>query len=143
MRVRSSRCRCSHDRSPDGGRGIDCVFPRSFLNALEMDGHANLEMLRYAGRRLYGDRWRSAIAADLGVTARTIRRWSSSSDACPTDIGDRLIEVMDRKRKMMADAQEELRHRQLKLEPSDSWWIIRGRVIERPPGSAAQAGEGA
>jgi predicted transcriptional regulator len=32
------------------------------------------------GRALYGDRWQSDIARDLGVSDRTIRRWVSGED---------------------------------------------------------------
>jgi transposase-like protein len=33
------------------------------------------ELLKRAGEALYGPRWQSALARDLGVSDRTIRRW--------------------------------------------------------------------
>ena len=29
------------------------------------------------GRALYGNRWQSALARDIGVTSRTVRRWAA------------------------------------------------------------------
>lgn len=33
--------------------------------------------LRRAGEALYGDRWQSPLARDLGVAVRTMQRWTS------------------------------------------------------------------
>jgi transposase-like protein len=38
------------------------------------------ELLTAVGCALYGDRWQSDIARDLGVSDRTIRRWVSGED---------------------------------------------------------------
>jgi len=35
------------------------------------------EELAEQGRLLYGDRWQSAVARDLGVADRTVRRWAA------------------------------------------------------------------
>lgn len=32
-------------------------------------------LLADTGRALYGERWQTALAADLGVSDRTVRRW--------------------------------------------------------------------
>jgi hypothetical protein len=33
--------------------------------------------LREIGIRLYGERWQTALARELGVNPRTVRRWAS------------------------------------------------------------------
>src|SRR5258708_31184875 len=38
------------------------------------------------GRALYGERWQTALAADLGVADRTMRRWVSEESAIPLGI---------------------------------------------------------
>jgi len=37
--------------------------------------------LRTAGEALYGPRWQSALARDLGVSDRTMRRWVAGDEA--------------------------------------------------------------
>ena len=34
------------------------------------------DLLRAAGQVLYGERWQSPLARDLGVSDRTMRRWA-------------------------------------------------------------------
>jgi transcriptional regulator with XRE-family HTH domain len=38
------------------------------------------KLLTAVGEALYGARWQSDIARDLGVSDRTIRRWASGED---------------------------------------------------------------
>ena len=38
-----------------------------------------------AGEALYGDRWQSAIAADLGVAVRTVQRWAAGERGVDAD----------------------------------------------------------
>jgi hypothetical protein len=37
-------------------------------------------LLHECGEALYGPQWQSAIARDLGVTDRTVRRWAAGGD---------------------------------------------------------------
>ena len=50
--------------------------------------------LEAAGKALYGTRWQSDIAAALGVSSRTIRRWLAGDTPIPDGVGadiDRLL----------------------------------------------------
>ena len=46
------------------------------------------------GRVLYGERWQSALAIDLGVTDRTVRRWVAREFSIPDDTEQKLQELM-------------------------------------------------
>ena len=54
-----------------------------------------IDLLRMAGEALYGDRWQSPIARDLGVSSRTVRHWCGERHACPPDIGGRLLPLVE------------------------------------------------
>ena len=43
-----------------------------------------------AGEALYGERWQSAIAADLGVAVRTVQRWAAGERGVDADTIDRV-----------------------------------------------------
>lgn len=43
-----------------------------------------------AGRALYGGRWQSPLARDLGTTYRTIRNWVDERHPTPADLVQRL-----------------------------------------------------
>lgn len=51
--------------------------------------------LRAAGEALYGDRWQSAIAADLGLADRTIRRWLAGDRDMPDDLAPRIMALIE------------------------------------------------
>lgn len=38
------------------------------------------DLLRKIGEALYGERWQSSLAAELGVSDRTVRRWVAGVD---------------------------------------------------------------
>lgn len=38
------------------------------------------DLLRLTGEALYGPRWQSDLARDLGVADRTVRRWLAGAD---------------------------------------------------------------
>jgi hypothetical protein len=48
------------------------------------------DLLREVGEALYGPRWQSDLAADLGVTDRTVRRWAAGSTPMPDGVIDDL-----------------------------------------------------
>lgn len=54
-------------------------------------------LLVECGQALYGQQWQSALARDLGVSDRTMRRWASASADVPARIGaDLLVLVQQR-----------------------------------------------
>jgi hypothetical protein len=52
-----------------------------------------LELLTLAGRALYGARWQTPLAADLGVSSRTVRNWIAGV-SIPDDICMRLLPII-------------------------------------------------
>lgn len=51
------------------------------------------DLLRSVGAALYGPRWQSEVARDLGVSFRSVNRWLAL-DAMPSDIPDRLRPIV-------------------------------------------------
>lgn len=49
-------------------------------------------LLRTTGEALYGSQWQSAIARDLGVSDRTVRRWVKG-DAIPSYVAAELEHI--------------------------------------------------
>ncbi len=47
---------------------------------------AKLDALALTGRALYGPRWQSALAADLRVSDRTVRRWIAKDCEVPRGV---------------------------------------------------------
>lgn len=45
---------------------------------------------REVGEALYGPYWQGALAADLGVNTRTVRRWVSGANRVPAVVVERL-----------------------------------------------------
>ncbi len=68
-----------------------------------MGEKGHLELLRLVGEALYGERWQTPIAADLGVSDRAVRYWISAANPCPDDLGSRLLAVVIRKRESLGD----------------------------------------
>lgn len=48
------------------------------------------DLLTLAGRALYGEQWQSALAAALGVSARTMRRWVAGG-SIPARVAEDLV----------------------------------------------------
>ena len=46
------------------------------------------------GRALYGPRWQSAVARDLGVSVRTVHRWRSGNTAPVVDLAQPLTKLL-------------------------------------------------
>lgn len=44
------------------------------------------DLLRQCGVALYGERWQTALAADLQVTDRTMRRWLAGQFSIPAGV---------------------------------------------------------
>lgn len=57
-----------------------------------MDGGPDL--LKLVGEILYGERWQTPLARDLGVTDRTVRNWCAEKHDCPHDLAERLLPIL-------------------------------------------------
>lgn len=44
------------------------------------------DLLIACGRALYGERWQSPLARDLGVSDRTMRRWATGAYPVPPGV---------------------------------------------------------
>lgn len=53
-----------------------------------------VKLLVAAGRALYGERWHTPIARDLGTTYRTVRNWMDGRYATPIDLTERLATLL-------------------------------------------------
>lgn len=51
-------------------------------------------ILEWAGEALYGARWQSPLARDLGTTDRNLRYWVAGTHSAPPDIKDQLIALL-------------------------------------------------
>lgn len=49
------------------------------------------------GQALYGERWQSALARDLGVSDRTMRRWAAGTHQQP-DLRAELLAIVRQRR---------------------------------------------
>jgi len=60
------------------------------------------ELLTLTGRALYGERWQTDIARDLGLTdGRRVRQWLSGDRPVPPGVWKALAELLEeRKRKL-------------------------------------------
>lgn len=58
-------------------------------------------LLHSIGNALYGPRWQSELARDLGVSDRTVRRWSAGEHQVPDGIWWDLGIMMDDRRKVL------------------------------------------
>jgi hypothetical protein len=57
--------------------------------------------LRKAGFALYGEQWRSELGRALGVTDRTIRRWTRDEYSIPDDVGKRVVQLCRERMEML------------------------------------------
>jgi len=44
------------------------------------------DLLKAAGKALYGPRWQTALAADLEVADRTVQRWAAGDSPIPEGV---------------------------------------------------------
>ena len=52
------------------------------------------QLLQAVGRALYGARWQCALAADLGVSDRTVRRWVAGEARAPLGVWNDLANTL-------------------------------------------------
>jgi hypothetical protein len=65
--------------------------------------------LRDAGEALYGPRWQSDLARDLGVAGRTMRRWLAGADDIPPGVALDLWRLCEEKAKAIDDVRGRLK----------------------------------
>ncbi len=53
------------------------------------------DLLRLTGEALYGPQWQSALARELYVSDRTMRRWASGTHEPPPSIWQAIREIVD------------------------------------------------
>jgi DNA-binding XRE family transcriptional regulator len=58
------------------------------------------DILKAAGEALYGRRWQTPLARDLGVTDRTIRNWAGGVNR-PIDLATRIIPLLRARREQL------------------------------------------
>ncbi len=68
---------------------------------------AGAALLRRVGEALYGQRWQSALAIDLDVSDRTMRRWVAG-DPIPAGVWGELRDLVDARGQVLAAIYEEL-----------------------------------
>ena len=66
------------------------------------------DLLHEAGAILYGPRWQSEIARDLGVNDRTVRRWLDGSSRVPDGIWPELHTLLKARGMAMASVRRKL-----------------------------------
>lgn len=60
------------------------------------------------GEALYGPSWRNALADELGVAERTVRRWQDGTSAIPANIPQELADICRRKGSKLASLADQL-----------------------------------
>jgi DNA-binding transcriptional regulator YiaG len=61
------------------------------------------DLLREAGQALYGDLWQSALARDLNVNDRTVRRWVANDSPLPNGLSDEVKQLVKQRGFVLAD----------------------------------------
>jgi hypothetical protein len=59
-------------------------------------------LLARAGVLLYGERWQSDLARDLGQDPRRLRQWIAGERPIPSDIPKRLVDLLILRQKQIA-----------------------------------------
>lgn len=62
-----------------------------------------LDLLIETGQALYGQQWQTALARDLGVNDRTMRRWVAGQFPVPVGVRAELVTLL-KERGVMLDA---------------------------------------
>ena len=55
------------------------------------------DLLHAVGAALYGNQWQSAIARDLGVSDRTMRRWAAGTAETPAGLRADLLRLVEQR----------------------------------------------
>lgn len=65
-------------------------------------------LLAAVGEALYGPRWQSDLARDLGVSDRTMRRWAAGTHSPPPGLIDELRRLVEQRGITLAALAERL-----------------------------------
>lgn len=66
-------------------------------------------LLQETGEALYGPRWQTDLARDLGVSDRTIRRWVAGADEPPSGVYLDLLRITQERAMLLDSIEERLR----------------------------------
>lgn len=69
---------------------------------------ARVQLLRRVGAALYGSRWQAALAGDLGVNDRTMRRWVSGEWPVPERAWGELRQLVTQRRDHLVEVAADL-----------------------------------
>lgn len=61
----------------------------------------DVEILTAAGQALYGERWHTPVARDLGTTYRTVRNWLDGRHPTPADLEQRLRRLLAQRNRQL------------------------------------------
>jgi hypothetical protein len=67
-----------------------------------------LETLRRCGEALYGERWQSPLARDLGVAIRTVQRWTAADCAVPPGVWPEIDALLEGRAQQIAELRQDL-----------------------------------
>lgn len=66
-------------------------------------------LLERTGLALYGERWKRAIADDLGITYRTLQNWLNRTYAArPDDVLPKLLVLLQQREKQIDDLVDDI-----------------------------------
>ena len=69
----------------------------------------NSKLLREAGEALFGTRWQSDLARDLGVADRTMRRWLAGAGDMPPGVALDLWRICEERAQAIDDVRGRLK----------------------------------
>ena len=62
------------------------------------------QQLRAIGEALYGQQWQRALAWEIAVSDRTMRRWAAGSTPIPAELADQIMSLARERRRSIAAA---------------------------------------
>lgn len=65
-------------------------------------------LLADVGEALYGSRWQTDLAGELGVSDRTVRRWLAEPNAVPAGAWTDILQLMDRRTRLLASLKHKI-----------------------------------
>ena len=68
-----------------------------------------LPLLRETGEALHGPQWQSALARDLGISDRTMRRWVAGTYPVPEGVRDDLLRLCAERGALLEEGAQRLK----------------------------------
>lgn len=91
--------------------GCTCSPQRgSYRSVIEVT--SEMSLLHEAGEALYGPRWQSDLARDLGCNLRTVQRWAADPERVPPGVYTELRELCAARGQHLSGLAERLRERE-------------------------------